>query len=250
MISVITPTFNCAKWLPETIESVLCQSKVKQFVIVNDGSTDNTEAVLNRYKDSRIQIVTQANQGEVASVNIGMTRVNQPYFLVLNADDTLLPNYSQDIGFDSMVSYPDWNMINEQSQIIHTIRLPKYNFRQMVWNHRCYPGVGTLYRKEVIKMIGYRDPQFRWVADFDYLLRCGLKLEMNHTPRVLANWRKREGQATFEKSDLIAESHLNLMRKFYCLPDIPKDIQRIKTQAYLSAWVISLAIKLMPLKPC
>jgi glycosyltransferase involved in cell wall biosynthesis len=93
-VSVIIPTYNCARYIGEAIESVLSQTrKATDIIVVDDGSTDETAVVLRPYIDKRtVSYVRQENQGPGAARNAGIALATGDYIAFLDADDALTPD--------------------------------------------------------------------------------------------------------------------------------------------------------------
>lgn len=92
MLSVILPAYNAELYIAAAVESILTQTyKNFELIIINDGSTDKTADIINEYKDSRIQIFTQKNQGLVASLNRGIEAAKGKHITRQDADDVSLP---------------------------------------------------------------------------------------------------------------------------------------------------------------
>lgn len=90
-VSVIIPTYNCAKYLPQAIESVLNQTyKDYEIIIVDDGSTDNTKEIISVYQ-SKIKYIYQDNAGVSKARNTGIQNSTGMYIAFLDADDRWLP---------------------------------------------------------------------------------------------------------------------------------------------------------------
>lgn len=92
-ISVVMITYNHEKYIGEAIESVLAQSFTDfDFVIVNDSSTDDTDAIIRRYTDPRIMYFTQENQGVSAALNHGFAQAKGQYVAIMSGDDVCYPH--------------------------------------------------------------------------------------------------------------------------------------------------------------
>lgn len=92
MISVIIPLYNKQEYLKEALESVINQSYTdSEIIIVNDGSTDRSLDIVNKYKEKcdRIIVVDQENQGASAARNKGLSIAKGKYIIMMDADDTI-----------------------------------------------------------------------------------------------------------------------------------------------------------------
>src|SRR5882757_7271659 len=92
-VTVLMPAYNAGKYIGEAISSVLGQSFVDfELLIVNDGSTDDTEKIIRSFHDSRIVMIRQENKGVSAALNLGLAHARAPYIARFDADDICLPN--------------------------------------------------------------------------------------------------------------------------------------------------------------
>lgn len=95
LVSIINPTFNDAQYIEASIRSVLSQDFTDfEYIIINDGSTDDTEKIIKRLQkeDARIRLVSQENQGLVASLNRGLKIARGKYIARIDGDDEWLPH--------------------------------------------------------------------------------------------------------------------------------------------------------------
>ncbi len=91
------PVYNAEKYLREAMDSVISQSYTQfDFIIVNDGSTDNSENIINSYKDERIHLVSKPNGGVASALNAGILYSESKYIIRFDADDVCLPDRFQD----------------------------------------------------------------------------------------------------------------------------------------------------------
>jgi glycosyltransferase involved in cell wall biosynthesis len=248
-VTVITPTYNCAGFLGQTIRSVQSQSYPNiQHIVIDDGSNDRTADVLSGYRNL-IVIRHRDNIGEHATVNEGLRLVTGKYFMIVNADDPLLmgavwslTRFMEDHP-RVLCAYPDLGTINEDgSWHQERINRPEYDFRYMVRHHYCLPSVGAIFRSTVIHTVGLRDPKFRWTSDFDYWLRIGLQGDMCRVPERLALWRHRNGQESAARSSERAAERLRLMTKFFDQPNITPAIKAIEAEAFSWAYLVAAQI--------
>lgn len=96
LVSIIIPCYNYADYLPEAIQSARTQTyKNIEIIVINDGSTDNTDEVARKYADN-IRYVSRENKGIVATRNEGVSLSRGQYIIQLDADDWLDKNYVQE----------------------------------------------------------------------------------------------------------------------------------------------------------
>lgn len=243
LVTVITPTYNRASFLDETISSVLGQEYPHlEYLILDDGSTDNTEEIVQKYL-GKARYENHANMGETRTVNKGLKMARGEIIVVVNSDDPLLPGAITDAvevltqNRDALVAYPDWYLIDEQSRILQRRKTFDYDYVSMVKWHCCLPGPGTFFRRSLVDQLRGRDEQFRYVADFDFWLRAGLIGPFVRIPRTLATFRWHSDGASSSKQGLsMAEEHIRLVDKIYSIPGLKEDVLAVRKKAFSSAY--------------
>jgi glycosyltransferase involved in cell wall biosynthesis len=91
-ITVLMPAYNAADYIREAIDSVLAQSFADfELLIINDGSTDDTEQIIRSYKDERIVVYNQENKGVIGALNKGLELARAEYIARFDADDVCYP---------------------------------------------------------------------------------------------------------------------------------------------------------------
>jgi len=92
-ISIIVPIYNAEKYLNKCLDSLMAQTKEElEFILVNDGSTDNTEQIIKEYQDKRIKYFKNKNQGIGKTRNFGIEKAKGKYIMFLDSDDYLEKN--------------------------------------------------------------------------------------------------------------------------------------------------------------
>jgi glycosyltransferase involved in cell wall biosynthesis len=251
LVTVVTPAYNAADSIEETVESVLNQDyHPLEYILVDDGSTDDTAERLKRFGGA-LRVVHQANGGEAAAVNRGIASARGEIVGVVNADDPILPGLltraAETLTQRSDIAgvYPDWLKIDAQGRVIEEMRLPPYDMAHMLKEHLCLIGPGCFYRKAALGGEPARDPRFRFSGDFHQWLRMGLSHPFLHIPEVLATWRWHQaGASQASRNREMADNKVAIIRDLYSRPDIPEALAAIRAQAMSSACFCASTIAL------
>jgi glycosyltransferase involved in cell wall biosynthesis len=246
LVSIITPAYNRADYLAETIESVLNQEYPRiEYIVLDDGSTDNTREVLSSYV-GRIVWESHPNMGETRTVNKGIEMARGEIIAVVNSDDPLLPGaVGKAVAFlqehpDALVAYPDWDYIDAASKTTGHIQVPDYDYLYMVRRHHCSVGPGAFIRRRAFQLAGPRDPEFLYVGDFEFWLRLGLFGPFARIPQTLATFRVHSTSASLAAQGRgMAREHIRLATKYYSTPGLPNEVLAIRREAFAWAYYIA-----------
>jgi len=108
LVSVIMPAHNAEKYIAEAIESIVAQTyKNWELIVIDDGSSDNTPAIINNYHDKRIKILLESNAGQSIQMNKGIAIAKGKYIAIAHADDI---NYCERLN-------EQVNFLNQNQQI-------------------------------------------------------------------------------------------------------------------------------------
>jgi glycosyltransferase involved in cell wall biosynthesis len=176
-ISVVIPTYNRAQLVKHAIESILSQQLIDcELIVVDDGSTDNTLAVLEEYGD-QIRVIHQANQGVAAARNLGVQSARGEYVWFLDSDDRLLPGALQAMA-SAVKKLPGSDVFYGWALTIDQVGKPAQWLRPAVsgriWRNYLYSSitpVGTFaVRRRLLEQVPF-DSQIPLFEDWDFLLR-------------------------------------------------------------------------------
>lgn len=212
LISIITPTYNCGKFIGRTIESVLQQNyRNWEMIIVDDCSTDDTEEIVNKYKkkDNRIKYYKlKVNSGAAVARTEAMKLAKGLYMAFLDSDDIWYPDklrtqlaYMKDnnVAF----SCTDYEQIDEEDRLIgKTVKSPqRINYNRLLLD--CPVGNSTV-MYSVEQMGKFEVPNIRKRND-DALWLSMLKKEryIVRVPKVLMRYRVRQNSISSNKFSLV-----------------------------------------------
>jgi glycosyltransferase involved in cell wall biosynthesis len=101
LVSVVMPVFNAARYLRESMKSILNQTFTEfEFILVNDGSSDDSVNIIKSYNDKRIKLIQQENQGVAGALNTGLRMSEGKYIIRADADDLNHPmRIEKQVGF-------------------------------------------------------------------------------------------------------------------------------------------------------
>ena len=223
LVTIITPAYNCEKYIEETIKNVLDNGYDNiQYIFLDDGSKDNTIDIMAGYEfgEPKFKGYCHRNSGEQITINRGLAMVRGKYFMIVNADDPLLPGAIEklvtfmEFNPEVLCGYPDWRSIGEDGETRRHVKSREYDFEWMVNHHTCIPSVGGIFRSSILETGLKRDTSYRWLGDFKFWLDIGKMGPMARMPEELACWRHRDGQASADKSDARAREHIRIAKDF------------------------------------
>lgn len=202
LVTVITPTYNRADFLPETIRSVLMQGyKNLQYIIFNDGSSDNTSEVIKPYL-KYIEYYSHENQGENKTVNAAYEKAKGKYILVVNSDDPLLPDAIHALvdalenSPKATMAYSDWARIDENGNFISTIQPSNLTLEKILDTFNCPIGPATMMLTEAVKTSGGRDTRYRYAGDLHLYLKMLTRGKAIYIEQTLGTHREHGNSAS------------------------------------------------------
>ncbi len=244
-ITIITAVYNGEDYLEETILSVLSAAKNIEFeyIVVNDGSSDNTLNILNRFQD-QLKIINKFNSGEADSITIAIEEARSELLILVSADDPLLTERIFEKSFEAFAEspnlvaiYPDWNMIDPMGKILKVVRVPDYSDELLIGRCLVLPGPGVIFRKSAALKIGGRRKKWTFVSDYDFWLRLSRIGELRHRPEILAQWRFHPGSTSVSRRGLkMANERIAVVEEFLAENQLaPKISQMALGNAYFMA---------------
>ena len=210
--------------------------------MLDDGSSDDTPAVLASYPQDSFHWQSHANMGQSATMNKGWAMARGEVLAYLSADDVLDPDaVSVSVAYlnthpEVLMIYGDYILIDEQSRELRRVDAPDFSYEEMVSEVVVQPGPGIFFRSNAFKKIGGWNPDYRQVPDLEYWLRLGLQGKIVHLPQVLAKFRVHSASQTYGEASIAkAEECVGVMEAYFARDDLPENICQLERRSKANA---------------
>jgi len=215
-ISVVMPVYNAGPFLPEAIESILNQTFSDfEFIIINDGSTDDSGALISQYglRDGRIKVKHQTNQGVVAALNTGFDLSRGKYIARMDADDVSLPErLEKQVVF--MEAHPQIGVCGAWVRTIgqpdgriwrYPVDDPTIRCQLLFHSPLAHPAV--IIRQELLEETGLRyESRYKHAEDYAFWSKLSIYTKFANIPDVLHLYRMHSQQVmqTYLSTNLVS----------------------------------------------
>lgn len=207
-VSIVMCAFNAQEYIDEAIKSLINQTHRNiEIVIVNDGSVDQTQNVIDKYKklDHRIKSIYKKNEGLTASLITGLENCDGKWIARQDADDISLPNRVEDQLSYCLANNIDFctarAKIMQTGKIIPTVRSSRAFDKELLSYGNPHVHGTFFFRSSLLKTVNY-DPIFKRSQDFDFLLRAVvLKIKCGMLDQVLYELNKHDNAISSRHRD-------------------------------------------------
>ncbi len=233
-VSLVTPSFNQAGYIENTLLSVLHQGYPDlEYFVFDAGSSDGTREILKRYEAGLAYWESAPDRGQADAINKGWRRATGKYVWWLNADDLLMPDSLlttvQALEADPAIDfvYGDTLLIDRDDVVVGRARYPEFDFVDFILRRRDLPQAGGLMRKAALDRIGLLEEQLHYLMDYELWIRLSLLGgRIVRIDRPLALFRIHEEAKTEAGSLRSVEERRLLHRWLRAHPELPQKIRR------------------------
>ncbi len=210
--SIIIPTYNRANRIPETVQSVLNQNyRNFELIIVDDGSTDNTQEIVGSFEDERIRYFKKENEERAIARNYGIGKANGEYITFLDSDDRLYPHYFEEaLKVIQSNDHPEWlhlayEIKDDRGKVIRreNKRTGDINNSLITGNHLSC--IGVFVREDIIQKHQFNnDPDLIGSEDYVLWMELACLYTLRYSNRISAFMVQHSGRSVINfKKDLL-----------------------------------------------
>lgn len=212
-VSVIIPAYNYGHYVGEAVESALNQNIPElEVIVIDDGSTDNTKDVLEKYI-SQIKYMYQPNRGLPAARNAGICAASGDYIAFLDADDRWLSNKLQ-LQMEQFVKHPKVGLIYSDAYILSDkgcegrllekfTKYPVGNVHNKLFQENFIPVCTAIVAKQCFEKVGLFDESLKSAEDYDLWLRLTRFFEVDCVPQPLVMYRKHSANMSADEERML-----------------------------------------------
>jgi CMP-N-acetylneuraminic acid synthetase len=210
LVTVYVTNFNYANYIEQSIESVLAQTyKNFELIIIDDGSTDNSREIINRYVEKKnIRVIFQENKGLIASNNIAVRAALGKYIMRLDADDYLDDNAllvlvnAIEKSDNLALIFPDYYYVDADGQVTGQERRHDFQAKVTLLDQPAH-GACTLIRRNCLLEVGGYSPEFTCQDGWDLWLKLTENYSVGNVNLPLFYYRRHDTNLTNDTDRLL-----------------------------------------------
>jgi len=244
-VSVVIPTYNCARFLADAVDSVLAQTfKDHEVIIVDDGSTDETSQVINRY-GTKVRYIRQRNAGVSAARNLGISESTGRYISFLDSDDTWLPS-KLDRQLDALQKQPGYRacysgVIRVASDLstLGTWRSdrPATNLGDLLTRGNVIGSVSVLCERSIFSEVGMFDLSLSQCADWDMWVRMATRTDFLYVDELLLTYRQHGSNMSHDPA-LLERDSIRVLEKGFALDCVRPEVAVLQRHAFARNYTV------------
>jgi glycosyltransferase involved in cell wall biosynthesis len=207
-VSIVTPSYNQAQFLEQTIRSVLEQDYPDlEYIIVDGKSSDGSLDLIRKYSDRLSWWVSEPDRGQTDALNKGFSHATGELLAWLNSDDTYVPGAIREaVEFfkanpNAALIYGDANYIDESGRVVGRFPAAQTDYRRLRRGYVHIPQQASFFRADLWRQVGPLDPSFFFAMDYDLWVRLAARSPLVYHPRVWANFRLHGDSKTLAADD-------------------------------------------------
>lgn len=198
LVSIITPSFNQAEYLDQTIRSVLGQTYPHiEYIIMDGGSTDGSVDVIKKYEGEITAWVSEQDRGQTDAINKGFNRASGEILAWLNSDDTYASPQTVADAVNFLAAHPevamvyaDCDFIDETGKVIGKFASRQTDYAKLRTGYVHIPQQTMFFRSTYWKQLGPLDPSFYFAMDYDLWVRIAKHAPIQYlSGKTWANFR-------------------------------------------------------------
>jgi len=240
LISIVTPSYNQAIFIEETIRSILLQGYPNlEYIIIDGKSTDNSVAVIQKYKKWLTYWVSEPDKGQSEAINKGWNKCNGEIIAWINSDDfycinvfeLAIKSFTDKSNIDLL--YGDCNCLDKNSNKLGILKNLKFDLRRQMTGRNLILQPSTFFKRKILNKVGNLDTSLHFVMDYDLWVRILLANgKFQYIPTILSNYRVHDEAKSIASQFQVKLEIKKVLDRIYQGKSVPDIIRPWKRKAY------------------
>lgn len=242
LVSIVTPSFNQARFLETALISVARQTYPRvEHLVVDGGSSDGSVEIIRRHADRLAWWVSEPDKGQADAINKGMRRARGEIVAWLNSDDALAPWAVAEAVEEfarrpaAVLVFGDALSFNAEGRPFHILRAGNWGLEDLMTFH-ILPQPAVFMRREAAEAVGFLDDDFHYLLDHKLWLKLALKGEMVYRRRVWAFARYHEAAKNAAQAAKFGDEALRLAEWMSADPRFAAPYARLRRRVWAAAY--------------
>ena len=243
-VSIVTPSYNQAQFLEETIRSVLLQGyRDLEYIIIDGGSSDGSVEIIRKYEPWLAYWVSEPDRGQAHAINKGWERCTGEVLAWLNSDDTYVPG-AVSLAAAALAAHPEagmvygqCNMVGENGRILGCKKAGPLNVRRLLV--ACYLGQpAVLLRRPCLESIGWVNESLHYAMDWELWIRVARVFMGVYLPVPLANARQWPEAKTQRAADAVLAERDAVIEGVFTDPSLPAALHSARADSIAFSYLL------------
>jgi GT2 family glycosyltransferase len=241
LVSIVTPSYNQAQFLEQTIRSVLDQDYPSlEYIVVDGASTDGSVEIIKKYSDKLAWWVSERDNGQGEAINKGLARAKGEILAWINSDDYYLPNAISaavkifEQNPDVVLVYGNMLAVDQNGSTTNVLKYGQYSLEDLL----CFQIIGqpaVFFRREVFEKTGGLDTSFHFMLDHHLWIRIAQQGKILHAPQIWSAARYHPLAKNRSKPVEFGIEALRILDWVKTQPELAPRLARVEKRAHASA---------------
>jgi len=241
LVSIVTPSFNQARYLERSICSVLEQDHAHiEYIVIDGASKDGSVELIRNYADRLAYWVSEKDSGQAEAINKGLARASGEIAAWLNSDDYYLPKTISGVvkvfeeNPEVVMVYGDMLAVNEQGQTINVLKYKQLSFEDLL----CFQIIGqpsVFFRRAALEKAGLLDASLHFLLDHHLWLRIAQQGKILHVPQTWSAARYHAEAKNRAKAAEFGREAFRILDWVKSQPGLTETVSRVERRARASA---------------
>jgi GT2 family glycosyltransferase len=250
LVSIVTPSYNQANFLEQTLGSVLEQEYPRiEYLVVDGASTDGSVEIIRKYANQLAWWFSEKDSGQGEAINKGLARAKGEIIAWLNSDDYYLPNaISSAVKVfeqhpDVVLVYGDMLAVDETGQRTNVLKYRQLSLEDLL----CFQIIGqpaVFFRREVYEKVGGLDTTFHFLLDHHFWIRIAQQGKILYVPQTWAAARYHPQAKNRLKAAEFGREAFRILDWAKSQPDLAETVSGVERRARASAYRVDARYKL------